>query len=108
MQVDSYQGYNRLTKPSDKGCTPIRVAYCCAHARRKLKEAFDRDGSAIAAEGLCCIAEIYAVEADIRGILPGQRLSARQARSAPLVAAFGEWLHAQRQKYPLNLAWAKS
>ncbi len=27
---------------------------------------------------------------------PGQRLSARQARSAPLVAEFGDWLQAQR------------
>ncbi len=44
------------------------------------------------------IAEFYAVEADIRGISPGQRLSARQARTAPLVAAFGEWLQAQRRK----------
>lgn len=26
----------------------------------------------------------------------GQRLSARKARSAPIVAAFGEWLQAQR------------
>ena len=44
------------------------------------------------------IAEIYAVEADIRGTAPGQRLSARKARSAPLVAAFGDWLQAQRRK----------
>ena len=35
---------------------------------------------------------------DIRGISSGQRLSARQARSAPLVAAFGEWLEAERRK----------
>ncbi|MBM7331272.1 transposase [Agrobacterium sp. S2] len=69
-----------------------------AHARRKLKEIFDRDGSEIAAEGLRRIAEFYAIEADIRGISPGQRLSARQTRTAPLVAAFGEWLQAQRCK----------
>ena len=31
-------------------------------------------------------------------ISPGQRLSARQARSAPLVAAFGDWLQALRRK----------
>ena len=62
----------------------------------KLKEIFDRDGSEIAAEGLRQIAEIYAVEKDIRGTSPGQRLSARQARSAPLVEAFGIWLQAQR------------
>ena len=41
-------------------------------------------GVTIAAEGLRHIAEFYAVEADIRGIEPGQRLSARQARRAPL------------------------
>jgi len=89
LQIDGYQGYNRLSKPTRKGGDPIRVAHCWAHARRKLKEVFDRDGSEIAAEGLRRIAEIYTVEADIRGISPGQRLSARQTRSAPLVAAFG-------------------
>jgi hypothetical protein len=63
-----------------------------AHARRKLKEVFDRDGFEIAAEGLRRIAEFYAVEADIRGCAPGHRLSVRQARTAPLVAALGDWL----------------
>jgi len=96
LQVDGYTGYNRLTKPSRTGGGPITVAYCWAHARRKLKEIFDRDGSEIAAEGLRQIAEIHAVEKDIRGTSSGQRLSARQARSAPLVAAFGEWLQTQR------------
>ena len=75
---------------------PITVAHCWAHARRKLKEVFDRDGSEIAAEGLRRIAELYRIEAEIRGMGSGQRLSARQARSAPLVAGFGDWLQAQR------------
>lgn len=96
LQLDGYTGYNRLTRPSRKGGEPIRVAYCWAHARRKLKEVFDRDGSEIAAEGLRRIAELYKIEAEIRGMGPGQRLSARQARTAPLVAAFGDWLHQQR------------
>lgn len=96
LQIDGYPGYNRLTKPSRKGGQPIIVAHCWAHARRKLKEVFDRDGSEIAAEGLRRMAEIYAIEKDIRGTSSGQRLSARQVRSAPLVAAFGEWLQAQR------------
>ncbi|EDM72305.1 probable insertion sequence transposase protein [Roseobacter sp. AzwK-3b] len=98
LQIDGYQGYNRLTKPTRKGGNPIRVAHCWAHARRKLNEVFDRDRSEIAAEGLRRIAGIYAVEADIRGISPGQRLSARQTHSAPLVAAFGDWLQAERRK----------
>ena len=98
LQIDGYTGYNRLTKPSRKGGAPIQVAHCWAHARRKLKEVFDRDGSDIAAEGLRRIAEFYAVEADIRGVSPGQRLSARQTRTAPLVAAFGDWMQEQRRK----------
>ena len=59
---------------------------CCKHAY----------GVTIAANGLRRIAEFYKVEADIRGCAPGQRLSARQARTAPLVAAFGDWLHESR------------
>jgi len=96
LQLDGYSGYNRLTRPSRKGGDPIRVAHCWAHARRKLKEVFDRDGSEIAAEGLRRIAEFYRIETEIRGMGPGQRLSARQARTAPLIAGFGEWLQSQR------------
>ncbi len=96
LQLDGYTGYNRLTRPSRKSGGSIRMAHCWAHARRKLKEVFDRDGSEIAAEGLRRIAEFYAVETDILGIDPGQRLSARKVRTAPLVAAFGEWLQEQR------------
>ncbi len=69
-----------------------------AHARRKLKEVFDRDGSEVAAGGLRRIAEICAIEKDMRDVSPGQRLSARRARSAPLIAALGTWLLARRQR----------
>ena len=96
LQLDGYQGYDRLTRRTREGGKPIRVAHCWAHARRKLKEVFDRDGSEIAAEGLRRIAQIYAVEAEIRGTNAGQRLSARQARSVPLVEDFGAWLQEQR------------
>lgn len=98
LQLDGYPGYNRLTRPSRKGGDPVRVANCWAHARRKLKEVFDRDGSPIAAEGLRRIAEFYRIEAEIRGINPGQRLSARRARTAPLVAEFGIWLTEKRSR----------
>ncbi|ABL71382.1 IS66 C-terminal element [Paracoccus denitrificans] len=33
---------------------------------------------------------------------PGQRLSARQARSAPLVAAFGDWLQLQCRRISMK------
>ncbi|MEM6942783.1 MAG: IS66 family transposase [Pseudomonadota bacterium] len=92
LQIDGYSGYNRLTKPKRKGGAPVTVANCWSHARRKLREVFDRDGSAIAAEGLERIRKLYEIEREIRGIGPGQRFSARQARTAPLVESFGEWL----------------
>ena len=66
MQVDAYAGYHWLTtRPNE----PVTLALCWAHARRKLREVFDRDHSPVAAEGLRRIAEMYAIEADIRGVL---------------------------------------
>jgi hypothetical protein len=53
LQLDGYTGYNRLTRPTRKGGDPIRVAHCWAHARRKLREVFDRDESEIAAVRHC-------------------------------------------------------
>jgi len=98
LQVDGYAGYNRLTRASRKGGDPVIVAQCWAHARRKLREVYDRDGSEIAAEGLRQIAELYAIEAETKGMCASSRLAARATRSAPLVAAFGEWLAAQRAR----------
>ena len=129
LQPDGYTGDTRLTRPSRKGGDPIRVARCWAHARRKLREMFDRDGVVPEARlrrddrsrsPLCLnrrplgsnqwrrngrphqwlalrrIAELDKAEAGIRGCAPGQRLSARQARTAPLVVAVGDWLQDQR------------
>ena len=98
LQVDGYAGYNRLTRTSRKGGDPVIVAQCWAHARRKLREVYDRDGSEIAAEGLQKIADLYAIEAEIKGMCSGNRMAVRAARSAPLVAAFGDWLAAQRAR----------
>jgi transposase len=48
-QVDGYTGYNTLTKLG-RNSGPVKLAYCWAHARRKLKEVHDRDASPIAGE----------------------------------------------------------
>ena len=92
LQVDGYAGYSRQAGPDRKGGAPLQLAYCWAHCWRKMREIHDSSGSEIAAEGLRRIPEFYAIEADIRGSPPDQRLAERQARSAPLVEAFGEWL----------------
>ena len=98
LQVDGYAGYNRLTGPGRKGGAPLRLAFCWSHARRRLREIHDSSGSEIAAEGLRRIAGLYAIEAEIRGSSAERRLAERQARSAPLVEAFGDWLKQQRAR----------
>ena len=83
-------GASSASTPADRAAGPAAGADPAAAAAGPA-----RDGAGFDC-GLRRIAEIYAIEKDIRGTSPGQRLSARQARSAPLVAAFGEWLQAQR------------
>jgi transposase len=97
LQVDGYAGYKQLARAGRNG-GPIVLANCWSHARRKLKEIFDASKSPIAAEGLKRIAEIYRIEADIRGHNPDQRLSVRKQLSAPLVEAFGQWLKEKRSR----------
>ena len=98
LQVDGYAGYNRLTGRTRKGGAPLRLACCWSHCRRRLRKISDSSGSEITAQGSRRIAEFYAIEADIRGSPPEQRPAERQARSAPLVEAFGEWLKRQRAR----------
>ena len=98
LQVDGYAGYNRLARPARKGGKPVKLSFCWgALSPETAYEHFDSDRSPIAAEGLRRIAELYAIEAEIRGRTAKQRLTVRKARSAPLVADFGIWLTEQRK-----------
>jgi len=53
LQVDGYAGYNQLLKRADSG---IALAYCWAHARRKLHEVAKNSTAPIAEDGLRRIA----------------------------------------------------
>ena len=97
LQVDGYAGYSRLTRTA-RGNDVLTLAHCWSHARRKLKENFDASGSPIAEAGLKQIAEMYHVEAMIRGRSAEERLSVRQEMTAPLVIAFGVWLAEKRAR----------
>tara|TARA_R110000744_G_scaffold149026_1_gene262096 strand:+ start:316 stop:960 length:645 start_codon:yes stop_codon:yes gene_type:complete len=105
LQVDGYAGYNRLLKRTDQ---PIELAYCWAHARRKLHDVARNSVAPIAEDGLKRIAELYRIETDIRGQSPQVRLAARQEQSAPKIAAFETWLMEHRArvsgKFPLGEA----
>ena len=68
------------------------LAYCWAHARRKLHDLAEKSGSQIANDGLKQIATLYRIESEIRGKSPDERLAVRQNRSAPIVKPFGIWL----------------
>ena len=95
LQVDGYAGYNRLLKRADD---QIALAYCWAHARRKLHEVAQAGSAPIAEAGLKQIAALYQIEKSIRDLTAEERLGARQYRSAPLIVAFEAWLTTNRAR----------
>jgi len=105
LQVDGYAGYNRLL---DRSSEQVQLAYCWAHARRKLYEVAKNSTAPIAQEGLKRIAELYQIETDIRGQSPKARLAVRQQRTAPKLAELETWLIQTRArvsaKTPLGAA----
>lgn len=91
LQVDGYAGYNRLIAPERVG-PDIRLAYCWAHARRKLVEITRNGPAPIAEDGVKRIGELYRIEAEGRGLAPETRRTARQERSKPVIADLERWL----------------
>jgi transposase len=97
LQVDGYAGYNRLIAPDRIG-PDIRLAYCWAHARRKLVEITRNGPAPIAEDGVKRIGELYRIETELRGLHPAARLAGRQERSTPLVAELEAWLMHHRAR----------
>src|SRR5580692_12027950 len=77
LQADAYAGFERLYGER------IQEAACWAHVRRNFYEIHVAMASPIAAEALERIGRLYAVESDIRGRPPSERVEARQARAGP-------------------------
>ena len=85
LQVDGYGPYRALVKRTKRG--QIRLAFCLAHARRKLVAVRKTTQSAAAAELLAQIAAVYAIEERIRGGTAEQLLGgARGREQAPMEA----------------------
>jgi hypothetical protein len=84
LHADGYAGFNTLYAPDQKTGEPrlIEVA-CWAHARRKLHDVHAATASPAAKEALDRIAELFAVEAGIKGRGPAERLAIRQQQAAP-------------------------
>ena len=95
VHVDGYPGFEQLCAGGD-----IQLAACWAHARRKFYEVHEATGSPGAAEALKRIAELYAIEATIRGHAAEARQATRRIKSMPLIAAMKTWLEAELTRIP--------
>lgn len=94
LQVDGYGAYKALAKAGRKP-GPITLAFCLAHARRKFTDVYKATGSAVAAEVISRLSQVYAIEARICGTSAAHRLKMRQALSAPLMADLKALLEAE-------------
>ncbi|HKR90640.1 MAG TPA: IS66 family transposase [Phenylobacterium sp.] len=111
LQADAYGGYGDLYTP-ERTPAPILEASCWAHGRRKVFELADVEAAAIkkargeqpkpvyplALEAVQRIDALFAIEREINGLPPAERLAARHARSAPLAAELEAWMIATRDK----------
>ena len=111
LQADAYGGYGDLYA-SGRRPAPILEASCWAHSRRKVFELADVEQAAaakarrqtakpvspLAVEAVQRIDALFAIEREINGLTPAERLTVRQARSAPLVAELETWMIATRDK----------
>ncbi len=106
MVTDDYAAYKSIYAQGR-----IIEAGCMAHARRKLYEAHELNGSAIAGHAVTLIAKLYVIEREIKELGDadvGTRLRIRQQRSRPIADELHEWLASQRQKLAASDATAKA
>jgi transposase len=97
MQADAFSGYNGLYVEG-RHSGPIVEAACWAHGRRKFFEIAELQKAPVAIEAVQRIDELFAIERDINGKPPDERLAVRRARSRPLVDDLDRWLHTERRK----------
>ncbi len=107
IQVDAYSGYNALYAAGRKP-GPIVEAACWAHGRRKLYELARLARMPIAIEAVRRIDELFAIERDINGLSPDQRVRVRRERSKPLTEDLERWLRAERRKLSSKNPLAKA
>ena len=107
MQADAYAGFNRLYAADREG-GPIIEAACWAHARRKFFDLARINQAPIASEAVTRIDVLFAIEREISGLAPQQRVGVRTERSRPFVTALESWLREQRAKVSKNSETGKA
>ena len=97
MQADTYAGFNRLYEANRKP-GPIIEAACWAHGRLKFFDLARLNKAPIAAEAVERIDAIVAIEREINGATPQERVRIRHERSQPLIIELQTWLREQRTR----------
>lgn len=87
LQADAFPGYDKIFADGS-----IKEAACMAHARRKIHDLHVRKATPTTIEALRRIGELYAIEAQIRGLLPDERQRTRQQQGRPLLDSMETWL----------------
>jgi transposase len=92
LQVDGYAAYTQLAKARAGANEAIALAGCWAHLRRRFYELHVNGSSRIATRTIEVMADLWRVEAEVRGSSPAAREAARRDRSAAIVAdLFNLW-----------------
>jgi transposase len=107
LQADAYAGFGELYA-GERRPAPITEASCWSHGRRKFFELADLRKAPLAIEAVRRIDAIFAIEREINGLSAGERLAARQARIASLVADLAEWMRAERARFSRHAEVAKA
>jgi transposase len=107
VQADAYSGFNGLfVEARQPG--PIVEAACWAHSRRKFFELARLRKMPIALRAVQRIDALFAIEREINGKPPAERLAARRQRSKPLIESFETWLRGERRKLSAKGPLAKA
>ena len=91
LLVDGHSGYDVLADPK-RTAKPWTIAWCWTHWRRRFVKFSQDTPSPLCEEMIARIAELYAIEKEIRGRDPGTRTAVRQRLSKPIVEALRPWL----------------
>lgn len=99
LQVDGYAGYNAMITPG-RAEGAVTLACCWSHLRRYFYKLHAAGVSRTATETVHRMAGLWAIEAEIRGHSPIERVRVRQERSAPIVAGLWQLWEAELPRIP--------
>lgn len=83
LHCDGYAGYHHLED--------IQLVNCWAHVRRKFNEAKGTSKGSLALRGEQYCNQLFAIEQELSGMTPGEKVTARNLRLRPVMEDFFNW-----------------